>query len=189
MDGSLFLISRADIFSIYPRIFKELLATDDADRQVAPGGRLAKDFFSLPSDYEWKLKVYFRLLEMQRKLNEAEERGEPPKKLDTLREVLLWDEAFSFGHLCAQGRAGKSLDLLMSHLEDPMRFIDMRSLSVLDLSDIAKAGMLLRKPCIPCQFENEHEMRRVYSLIYDVFRCECSRTRGSLVLGCRVLHH
>lgn len=76
MDGSLFLISRADIFSIYPKIFNELLATDDADRQVAPGGRLPKDFFNVPSDYEWKLKVYFRLLEMQRKLNEAEERGE-----------------------------------------------------------------------------------------------------------------
>lgn len=76
MDGSLFLISRADIFSIYPKIFKELLANDDADRQLAPSGRLPKDFFNLPSDYEWKLKVYFRLLEMQRKLNEAEERGE-----------------------------------------------------------------------------------------------------------------
>lgn len=76
MDGSLFLISRADIFSIYPKIFSELLATDDADRQVTPGGRLLKDFFNVPSDYDWKLKVYFRLLEMQRKLNEAEERGE-----------------------------------------------------------------------------------------------------------------
>lgn len=76
MDGSLFLISRADIFSIYPKIFQELLATDDADRQEAPSGRLPKDYFSLPSDYEWKLKVYFRLLEMQRKLNDAEERGE-----------------------------------------------------------------------------------------------------------------
>lgn len=76
MDGSLFLISRADIFSIYPKIFKELLAADDADRQVAPNGRLPKDLFNVPSDYEWKLKVYFRLLEVQRKLNEAEERGE-----------------------------------------------------------------------------------------------------------------
>lgn len=76
MDGSLFLISRADIFSIYPKIFKELLASDDADRQVTPSGRLPKDIFNVPSDYEWKLKVYFRLLEMQRKLNEAEERGE-----------------------------------------------------------------------------------------------------------------
>lgn len=76
MDGSLFLISRADIFSIYPKIFKELLSTDDAERQVSPSGRLPKDIFNLPSDYEWKLKVYFRLLEMQRKLNEAEERGE-----------------------------------------------------------------------------------------------------------------
>lgn len=75
MDGSLFLISRADIFSIYPKIFKELLAGDDVERQGALGGRLPKDLFNVPSDYEWKLRVYFRLLEVQRKLNEAEEKG------------------------------------------------------------------------------------------------------------------
>lgn len=75
MDGSLFLISRADIFSIYPKIFKELLVADDVERQKA-AGRLPKDVFNVPSDYEWKLKVYFRLLEVQRKLNEKEEQGE-----------------------------------------------------------------------------------------------------------------
>ena len=40
------------------------------------------------------------------------------------------------------------------------------------LECIAKAGKLLRKPPLPVEFANEHEMRKVYSLIYDVFRCE-----------------
>lgn len=39
------------------------------------------------------------------------------------------------------------------------------------VSDIAKAGHLLTVPPRPLCFEDEEEMRRVYSLIYDVFRC------------------
>ncbi|KAG5898472.1 hypothetical protein JTB14_015476 [Gonioctena quinquepunctata] len=38
------------------------------------------------------------------------------------------------------------------------------------VSDIAKAGCLLSTQPIPTAFEDEHEMRRVYTLIYDVFR-------------------
>lgn len=93
-------------------------------------------------------------------------------KLDTLREVQLWDEAYAYGNLSSKGRSAQSIDQSKAHLADPMNFIDTASLSVWDLSDIAKAGMLLRRPKIPCGFENEHEMRRVYSLIYDVFRCK-----------------
>lgn len=40
------------------------------------------------------------------------------------------------------------------------------------VSDIAKAGCLLTSPPIPTNFDDEQEMRRVYTLIYDVFRCE-----------------
>ena len=39
-------------------------------------------------------------------------------------------------------------------------------------SDIAKAGCLLTIPPRSTSFEDEEEMRRVYSLIYDVFRCK-----------------
>lgn len=95
----------------------------------------------------------------------------PPMKLDTLREVQQWDDAYAF--MGMGSKAGSSVDREVFHLDDPMKFIDTETLSVWDLSDIAKAGMLLRKPQITCSFENEHEMRRVYSLIYDVFRCEC----------------
>lgn len=39
------------------------------------------------------------------------------------------------------------------------------------VEDISKAGCLLSNPALPVQFEDEYEMRRVYSLIFDVFRC------------------
>lgn len=40
------------------------------------------------------------------------------------------------------------------------------------VSDIAKAGCLLSTPPRPVNFQDEQEMRRVYTLIYDVFRCK-----------------
>lgn len=40
------------------------------------------------------------------------------------------------------------------------------------VGDIAKAGGLLAIPPIQTNFEDEQEMRRVYTLIYDVFRCK-----------------
>lgn len=40
------------------------------------------------------------------------------------------------------------------------------------LENICQAAQLLKKPPEDVAFVNEHEMRRVYSLIYDVFRCK-----------------
>lgn len=37
---------------------------------------------------------------------------------------------------------------------------------------VIKAAKLLSKPPLKVDFEDEQEMRCVYSLIYDVFRCE-----------------
>lgn len=42
-------------------------------------------------------------------------------------------------------------------------------------SDIVKAGCILTIPPRPLHFEDEGEMRRIYSLIYDVFRCNLSQ--------------
>ncbi|XP_047004611.1 putative methyltransferase NSUN7 [Schistocerca americana] len=38
------------------------------------------------------------------------------------------------------------------------------------VQDIAKAGCLLAAPPLPVHFQDEEDMRRVYALIYDVFR-------------------
>lgn len=53
------------------------------------------------------------------------------------------------------------------------------------LSDfqVLKAARLLCKPPLEVHFVDEQEMRCVYSLIYDVFRCElhsCTKSHTSL---------
>lgn len=93
-------------------------------------------------------------------------------KLDTLREVELWDDVYDFENISSKASPVLTTNRHKCHLEDPLKFIDPQTLGIWDLSDIAKAGMLLRRPKIQCCFQNEHEMRRVYSLIYDVFRCK-----------------
>lgn len=40
------------------------------------------------------------------------------------------------------------------------------------VEDIYKAACLLANPPMPTSFEDEQEMRRAYTLIYDTFRCE-----------------
>lgn len=57
-------------------------------------------------------------------------------------------------------------------VDDPMEFLDLNELTTWSLYDLATAAKLLRKPPIACAFCDEHEMRRVYSMIYDVFRCK-----------------
>lgn len=95
-------------------------------------------------------------------------------KLDTLRQVKLWDDVYDFENISPKASPTLTIDRRKCHIDDPIQFIDTDALAIWDLSDIAKAGMLLRRPKIQCGFANEHEMRRVYSLIYDVFRCKSS---------------
>lgn len=64
MSNQLFFLSLADIFSIYPTIFKELIAT-----------RQKQTLIYLPSDVDWKERMYYRLLEVQKRVNEAIDNG------------------------------------------------------------------------------------------------------------------
>lgn len=45
------------------------------------------------------------------------------------------------------------------------------------LDNICKAAQLLKKPPENPIFTNEYDMRKVYSLVYDVFRCKYVRYR------------
>lgn len=61
-----------DVFAIYPKTLKELLDADELKLKECPPIKLIQ----LPSDFEWKQKSYFRLLEHQKKINAAIDRGE-----------------------------------------------------------------------------------------------------------------
>lgn len=61
--------------------------------------------------------------------------------------------------------------------DNPLDFLNPDFLHVWQLDDLVKAAKLLRPKSMvttttsKCFFVDEHEMRRVYSMIYDVFRC------------------
>lgn len=66
MGDNLFYVSRAGIFSIYPNILRKIVAIDD---EAYGPDKPTFGCILLPSDFEWQLKCYFRLLEQQKKIN------------------------------------------------------------------------------------------------------------------------
>lgn len=64
MANNLFFLSLADIFSVYPQIFKEIISNEQ---------KLCKVY--LPSDADWQEKMYYMLLEIQKKVNHALDSG------------------------------------------------------------------------------------------------------------------
>ncbi|XP_055923266.1 uncharacterized protein LOC129953813 isoform X2 [Eupeodes corollae] len=169
MSNQLFFLSLADIFSVYPKIFRELIATEDVKRKTE--GKLAKDIIYLPSDEEWLERVYHRLLEVQKKVNEALESGMTLEQITRRKERPIFDPNFVIEKFSPSSTPNGRFDLRKRCAPDqPIEFIDAEVLGSWPLENIAKAAKLLRKPPLPVEFGDEHEMRRVYSLIYDVFR-------------------
>lgn len=69
----LFLISRAEIFAIYPKILKEILQTEEKTR--TKDGFRPNELIRLPSDSDFQDKVYYRLLAVQKHINDLVESG------------------------------------------------------------------------------------------------------------------
>lgn len=85
----------------------------------------------------------------------------------------IWDpEVFSFSNKSSPLAAECLAIRRRCVLDDPLSFLNTEFLNKWKLDDLIKAAKLLRRPVIATKFENEHEMRRVYSMIYDVFRCK-----------------
>lgn len=60
-------------------------------------------------------------------------------------------------------------------IDDPKDFINIHETTIWNIKDISMAGKLLRKPPIHCRFDDQQEMKRVYAMIYDIYRCKCSK--------------
>lgn len=71
--GDLFVISRADIFAIYPKILTTIINADQLKR--ATDGILLKDFIYLPTDNDYQERVYYRLLAVQKSINDLIDSG------------------------------------------------------------------------------------------------------------------
>lgn len=70
----LFIVSRADIFSIYPKILKELLQAEETEFTNVDGV-LSRNLIYLPSDIEVQERIYYRLLKLQKEINRLLESG------------------------------------------------------------------------------------------------------------------
>ncbi|XP_055592929.1 uncharacterized protein LOC129744438 [Uranotaenia lowii] len=179
----LFYVSRADIFSVYPRLLREILVLEEVlrNRKVGafgctiPGEKVK---LQLPSEFEWQLKQYFRLLEQQKKINKAAETGVTHKTSLDLKETIAWEsKAKSVDEMSPFASPAPGADLAAirrkrrrCYLDDPIDFCNIDEYNQWRLEDIARAGKLLRRPPLGVTFNDELEMRKVFSMIYDVFR-------------------
>lgn len=71
--GDLFVISRADIFAVYPKILALIL--QDEENKRAKDGSLSRDFILLPTDASYQERVYYRLLAVQKGINDLIDSG------------------------------------------------------------------------------------------------------------------
>lgn len=159
MSNQLFFLSLADIFSVYPAIFKERSGQLRKTKQIY-----------LPSDEEWQDKMYYMLLEIQRQVNDSADVNISLKDIDK-RDKPVFDperitKIISPG-VSPNGRRSR----VLKYCHDTTVRIRLKASARWNLPTIANAAKLLRKPPMPVIFQNEHEMRLAYSLIYDVFRC------------------
>lgn len=67
--SDLFVINRADIFAVYPRIFNAILITDE--RVHTRDGSLSRDTILLPTNSDYQDRVYTRLLTIQKAVNDS----------------------------------------------------------------------------------------------------------------------
>ncbi|XP_053686098.1 uncharacterized protein LOC128735638 [Sabethes cyaneus] len=176
----LFYVSRADIFSVYPSILQEILVLEELFRakKVTPfKSSSSAEKLQMPSEFEWQLKQYFRLLEQQKKINAAENKGIQLKTSLELKDTTLWEpkvksveEVSPFSSPVPGDSAALRRKPRRCYLDNPIDFCNIDEYNQWLLQDIARAGKLLRKPPSPVSFDDEFEMRKVYSMIYDVFR-------------------
>uniref|UniRef100_A0A182JNV3 Ubiquitin-protein ligase E3A n=1 Tax=Anopheles christyi TaxID=43041 RepID=A0A182JNV3_9DIPT len=178
---------RADIFSVYPEILREILVLEELlfrTKSITAFGHTitASDRvpLQLPSEFEWQLKQYFRLLEQQKKINAATEQGIQLKSSLEKVDHTYWEvKAKSIDEVVSPMTSPASGDSStpsfrrrrrLCILDNPIDFCDIAAYNQWRLEDIVRAGKLLHKPPLPVQFDDEYEMRKVYSMIYDVYR-------------------
>ncbi|KOB71000.1 Uncharacterized protein OBRU01_14503, partial [Operophtera brumata] len=145
-----------NIFDVYSKLLAQLLVQEDAARQGGDHSEAEK--LVLPSDKEWRMQLYFNLVSMQRNLtsqvshSEEEDRANVKPVEEPLDEWAPWNLVVPTKN---------------PHAPPPVS-IKIAPGPVWDIEQVLKAARLLCKPPLHVEFTDEHEMRCVYSLIYDI---------------------
>ncbi|CAG9090333.1 unnamed protein product [Plutella xylostella] len=149
----------SNLFAVYPRLLAALLLQEEAARQ--PGDTSEAERLVLPSDREWRLSQYFFLVAMQKQLETSESDAEDESVGRSPRAPADPPELWAPWSLVVEYRSPRApAPVALTNTPGP----------AWDIAKVLKAGRLLCKPPLEVSFEDEQEMRVVYSLIYDVFR-------------------
>ncbi|XP_050509382.1 uncharacterized protein LOC126886472 isoform X2 [Diabrotica virgifera virgifera] len=154
-----------NVFAVLPRLMEQMFSDNLIDD--------IEDFTDviLPSDATWQAKIYYQLVEKQRQNDEFE------VEYDEENEVTMYDPVFveekpklHEWNILPPRVKTVECDLKVDKYIRKHQTKKGPSAITWTVSDIAKAGCLLSQPPLQTDFEDEQEMRRVYTLIYDVFR-------------------
>ena len=97
--------------------------------------------------------------------------------MDELRELseeLVWDPSADDTIIpySSTSPTQNPPDIVKKPLCNQVHDMKVPSEILWNLKDFANAGKLMQKPPSRVIFYDEYEMRKVYSLVYDVFRCK-----------------
>ncbi|XP_026299628.1 uncharacterized protein LOC413907 isoform X3 [Apis mellifera] len=165
------------MFEECAKIFRILLANWRRNNSQLHDNENLEDLI-LPSNEDWRYRVYYQLVELQRESDAIfiknrvnETRLETETKLEVRCKKNEWEwepkrYGYSFKAKPSQqeGLKGKS----STNVDGSM--IEMCIEPGWRLNDILLAAKVLRKTQPPPIYSDEAEMRRVFGLVYDVFR-------------------
>ncbi|KAI9588714.1 hypothetical protein GQX74_004559 [Glossina fuscipes] len=142
---------------LYPQIFKEIISNKQ---------KLCKVY--LPSDADWQEKMYYMLLEIQKKVNDALDSGKNFEEIMKLKEKPIFDSS----HVQSFSPTSSPSDY---HLENNEKCSNLKGKCInrtnvhWTLENICQAAQLLKQPPEDVAFVNEHEMRRYIKDEYIVW--------------------
>ncbi|CAH0552622.1 unnamed protein product [Brassicogethes aeneus] len=149
-----------NVFGLLPDLMKRMLSdcdTSDVDDEYCD--------VILPSDDEWRTKVYYKLVERQRLMDDSEK---------NMLDHLLEEKNVKLHEWNIRPKTKVPCEPPVL-LKKKKKHVTTKSIPW-TVSDIAKAGCLLQTPPINTQFDDEQEMRRlveksalVWLLLYDLY--------------------
>ncbi|XP_011639462.1 uncharacterized protein LOC105428713 [Pogonomyrmex barbatus] len=175
-------IRKTSIFTLYAKIFRLLLTTQIPNFSLLSDELRNRELekLILPSNEEWRHRVYHSLVELQREKDAAEIAAEDKRMEDSKRCTMPYKSLQDWewrprekGHL-PKGRRDKNQDIVDSSLNAISgtggSMTEARVEPGWRINDILLAAKVLQNTEPSPNYANEAEMRRVFGLVYDVLR-------------------
>ncbi|XP_032670129.1 uncharacterized protein LOC116843655 isoform X2 [Odontomachus brunneus] len=167
---------KSSLFTLYAKIFRLLLATQLPTLSLLndEGRNKELEDLILPSNEEWRHRVYHSLVELQREKDaETEEKRAEPERRMSRKDSQNWEWQPKERGFLPKGRSEKSQDTILS-LNAILGTKGSMTEACVEpgwrINDILLAAKVLQNAQPSPSYANEAEMRRVFGLVYDVLR-------------------